>query len=218
MMYEKILENEEIKTLIKKADESMDAIGFTEHCFAHCKMVSDMTGKILISLGFDEHTVELGKIAGYMHDIGNVVNRTNHAQNGAIIAYSILSKLDFKVEDIADIVTAIGNHDEGSAFPVNEIAAALILADKCDVRKSRVRDIKDVATDIHDRVNYSVKEAKLKINEEKSEIQLRLGIDTTICPVSEYFEIFLERMLLCRKAANKLNLVFSLRINGQRLM
>ena len=217
-MFGKVKNSEIVKAYIKKADESMEAIGYTEHSFAHCSLVAETTGKILLSMGYDEHTAELGRISGYMHDIGNVINRNNHAQSGALIALSILEKMNFEIEDITKIITAIGNHDETCAFPVNEIAAALILADKCDVRRTRVRNKKDVVADIHDRVNFSVKEAKLKINDAKTEIQLRLGIDTTICPVSEYFEIFLERMILCRKAATKLGLVFSLRINGQRLM
>ncbi len=216
--FEDIKKNPMIHTMICKADESLGALGYTEHSFAHVTMVAETAGYILTELGYGERDVELARIAGYMHDIGNVVNRADHAQSGAIMAFRILDGLGMEPGEIATIITAIGNHDEATAFPVNHIAAALILADKCDVRDSRVRDKSDIEIDIHDRVNYSVKKSKLIFNEEKTEIMLKLRIDTATCSVMEYFEIFLSRMMLCSKAAKKLGLKFGLRINGQRVL
>ena len=163
---------------------------------------------ILSTLGYPEHQIELAQIAGYMHDIGNVINRVDHAQSGAVMAFRLLDNIGVDPDDIATIISAIGNHDEDTAFPVNEVAAALILADKTDVRYTRVRNRDLSSFDIHDRVNYSVKEARTSINEDKTMIVLDLTIDTDVCPVMEYFEIFLTRMLLCKKAAEKLNLIF----------
>jgi len=168
-------------------------------------------------LGYSEREAELAKIAGYLHDIGNVVNRVEHAQSGAVMAFRILDKMGADPEDIATIITAIGNHDESTAFPVNPIAAALILADKTDVRYTRVRNQAIANFDIHDRVNYSVKESKVEIVKD-SHIELCLKIETEMCTVMDYFEIFLNRMILCRKAAEKLGLEFWLIINGQRLI
>ena len=213
--FEDIKKNTMVHTLIRKADESLSALGFTEHSFAHVTMVAETASYILTEVGYGERDIELARIAGYMHDIGNVVNRVDHAQSGAIMAFRILDGLGMDPEEIATIVTAIGNHDEATAFPVNHISAALILGDKCDVRDTRVRDKSDINIDIHDRVNYSVKKSRLVFNEEKTEIVLKLRIDTSICSVMEYFEIFLSRMMLCSKAAEKLGLKFGLRINGQ---
>ncbi len=216
--YEEIKNNEAIKTYIRRADESLIALGYTEHSFPHVMKVAETAKYILLTLGYPERDAELAQIAGYLHDIGNVVNRVDHAQSGAVMAFRILDNLNASAEDTATIVTAIGNHDEGTAVPVNHIAAALILADKSDVRNSRVRN-RDLATfDIHDRVNFSVKHSALRINPEKTEIQLNLEIDPTYCAVMDYFEIFLNRMILCRKAAEKLNLKFSLIINEQQLL
>ena len=170
------------------------------------------------TMGHDERTVELAKIAGYLHDIGNLVNRKDHSQSGAVMAWSILNDMGCDPAEMATIVTAIGNHDEGTGVPVNAVAAAMILADKADVRRSRVRN-KDLATfDIHDRVNYSVKKSSLKINEDKTIVKLKLTVDTKYGSVMEYFEIFMQRMLLCRKAAEKLGLQFKLIINEQQLI
>jgi putative nucleotidyltransferase with HDIG domain len=207
-----------IHNYIKAADTSLEALGFTEHSFAHVTAVAEKAGYILETLGYDERTIELVKIAGYLHDIGNLVNRIEHSQSGAVMAFRILDKLGFPSEEIADIVTAIGNHDEGTGVPVSEFAAALILADKSDVRRNRVRNTKNIAHDIHDRVNYSVSASELKISEDKKEIALDLSIDTEYSSVTDYFEIFLERMLLCRKAAEILGMKFRLIINGQKLM
>lgn len=216
--FEEIKRNETIRTYIQKADESLNALGYTEHSFAHVTKVAECAGGILQSLGYCEHDVELVKIAAYLHDIGNLVNRADHSQSGAVMAFRILDNLNMSAEDIAAIVTAIGNHDEGTGVPVNAISAALFLADKSDVRRSRVRN-QDISTfDIHDRVNYSVKESNLALNEDKTEITLTLTLDTHYSSISEYFEIFLSRMLLCRKAAEKLNLAFHLVVNNQLVM
>ncbi|MBO5099755.1 MAG: HD domain-containing protein [Treponema sp.] len=215
---EDIINNSEIKTYIQMADKALEALGYTEHSFAHVKIVSDTVGYILSTLGFDEHTVELGKIAGYLHDIGNIVNRINHSQSGAIISFKILDHLGMSAEDISQIVMAIGNHDEGTGTPISPIAAALILADKADVRRTRVRNQNDDTFDIHDRVNYSVKESCVKINTDHTIIKVKLSIDTHYCSVMDFFEIFMERMILCKKAAEKLGLRFKLIINEQQLI
>lgn len=216
--FEDVKNNEAITTYIKMADTSLIAMGYTEHSFAHVGKVAFDSRWILETLGYSEREARLAQIAGYLHDIGNVINRIDHAQSGAVMAFRILDKMGADAEDIATIVTAIGNHDERTAFPVNAVAAALILADKCDVRDTRVRNKDHVTFDMHDRVNYSVKQSRLLIHQEKKEIELRLRIDTSICAVMDYFEIFLNRMLLCKKAAEKLDLKFILRINGQKLM
>ena len=202
---------------IKQADASLVALGYTEHSFAHVTKCAFVAAEILSTLGYDEHTIELTKIAAYMHDIGNVINRADHAQSGAVMAFRILDKLGMPAEDISAVITAIGNHDEHTAYPVNAIAAALILADKCDVRRSRVRNPRSIAFDIHDRVNYAVKESEVIIQKD-SHLELRLVIDTQMCAVMDYFEIFMSRMILCRKAAEKLGLQFKLIINEQPLM
>lgn len=216
--FEEIKKNEEIKTYIRKADESLIALGYTEHSFAHVGKVAETARYILKTLGYSDREAELAQIAGYLHDIGNVINRTDHAQSGAVMAFRILDRLGADAEDTATIITAIGNHDEGTAQAVNPIAAALILADKTDVRHSRVRNRDITDFDIHDRVNYSVKESSTRINEEKTEITLNLTIDTAFCSVMDYFEIFLGRMILCRKAAARLGLTFRLVINGQSML
>ncbi len=215
--YEKIKNDEAINTYIKKADESLIALGYTEHSFAHVSKVAETAAYILTALGYDEHTKELAKIAGYIHDIGNLVNRVEHSQSGAIMAFRLLDRLGMPPEDIATVITAIGNHDEGTGVAVNAVAAALILADKTDVRRSRVRNCDLTNFDIHDRVNYSVVSSKLEIDTESMSIILSLEIDTDISAVMDYFEIFLTRMIMCRKAAEKLSLTFRLYINGQRL-
>lgn len=218
MTYQEIRDNEEINTYIRQADMSLSALGYTEHCFAHVTIVAEKAGYILQTLGYDKRLVELAKIAGYLHDIGNLVNREEHSQSGAIIAFRILDHLDFPPEEVGLIVTAIGNHDEGTGTPVSPLAAALILADKSDVRRNRVRN-QDISTfDIHDRVNYSVKKAELKINEAHTIIKLKLSVDTRYGSVMDYFEIFMQRMILCRKAAEKLGLQFKLMINEQQLI
>ena len=216
LTYEEITKSEAIKTYIIRADESLGALGFTEHSFTHVMHVAETAGYILETMGYDERTVELAKIAGYLHDIGNLVNRKDHSQSGAVMAWSILNDMGCDPGEMATIVTAIGNHDEGTGVPVNAVAAAMFLADKADVRRSRVRN-KDMSTfDIHDRVNYSVKKSALKINEDKTLV--KLTVDTRFGSVMEYFEIFMQRMILCRKAAEKLGLQFKLIINEQQLI
>lgn len=215
--FQDVLHDESINTYISKADESLIALGFTEHSFAHVMKVAKTASDILLTLGYSEREAELAKIAGYLHDIGNVVNRVDHAQSGAVMAFRILDKMGAEPEDIATIITAIGNHDEATAYPVNAVAAALILADKTDVRYTRVRNQDFASFDIHDRVNYAVKQADIKVIKD-SHIELTLHVDTEMCAVMDYFEIFLNRMLLCRKAAEKLGLEFRLIINGQQLM
>lgn len=218
LTYDEITKSESIKTYIIRADESLEALGFTEHSFAHVIHVAQTAGYLLQTMGYDDRTVELAKIAGYLHDIGNLINRKDHSQSGALMAWSILHDLGCDPAEMATIVTAIGNHDEGTGVPVNAVAAAMILADKADVRCSRVRN-KDLSTfDIHDRVNYSVKHSSLKINGDKTLVTLDLTVDTKFGSVMEYFEIFMQRMILCRKAAEKLGLQFKLIINGQQLL
>lgn len=217
MTYEEIKQIEAVRTYIAQADASLGALGYTEHSFAHVCRVAETTGYILETLGFPERTVELGKIAGYLHDIGNLVNRVDHSQSGAIMAFRLLDQWGFDPEELSVIVTAIGNHDEGTGVPVNEVAAALILADKSDVRRTRVRTKEISDFDIHDRVNYSVTKSELKINEAHTNVKLKLFVDTRFSPVLDYFAIFTNRMLMCRRAAEKLGLQFKLIINEQQL-
>lgn len=212
---EELKKDEEISIYITRADESLRALGFTEHSFPHVTRVAETAAYLLRTLGYDEHTVEIARVAAYLHDIGNLVNRVDHSQSGAIIAFRILEHKGMPAADIATIVTAIGNHDEGTGVPVNPLAAALILADKSDVRRSRVRNPDITTFDIHDRVNDSVTSSRLEVVD--GAIRLSLEIDTDISPVMDYFEIFLARMTLCRKAAATLGLPFRLVINGQRL-
>lgn len=218
LTYNDIKNNEEIKTYIVKADQSLKALGYTEHSFAHVGLVATRAGEILSSLGYDAREVELVKIASHLHDIGNIVNRKEHSQSGAIIAFRILDKLGMSADEIATIVTAIGNHDEGTGEGVNPVASALIIADKSDVRRTRVRNNDFASFDIHDRVNYSVISSDLDIDKEGRALILKLEIDTEISPVINYFEIFLNRMLMCQKAAKTLNATFKLVINNQQIM
>ena len=218
LTYKELQKNEDVRTYVAAADATLGALGFTEHSFGHVCKVAASAKYILETLGYAEHEVELAQIAAFLHDIGNLVNRRDHAYTGGVMAFRILDKLGFSAADTALVVSAIGNHDETGGLPVNAVAAALILVDKSDVRRSRVRNVDEVSVDIHDRVNYSVTESSLTINEEHSEIKLELTIDTSISSVMEYFEIFLARMLLCKKAAITLGLEFKLRINGQRMI
>ena len=216
LTYEQVKSNKAVRTYIQRADESLIALGFTEHSFAHVTLVAETAGYILQTMGYPERTVELAKIAGFLHDIGNLVNRVDHSQSGAIMAFRILDHMDCDPEELATIVTAIGNHDEGTGQPVNAVAAALILADKSDVRRSRVRNQDHSSFDIHDRVNYSVEQSLLKISEDHTQIRLELTVDTRYGSVMDYFEIFMRRMILCRKAAETLGLQFRLSINDQQ--
>lgn len=218
LTFEEVKSDEKIKTFIKKSDETLAALGFTEHSFAHVMRVSDIAGNILQDLGYSAHEVELARISGYMHDIGNMVNRVEHSQSGGVMAFYLLNEMGMKTEDLCEIVAAIGNHDEGTGVPVSPVAAALILADKSDVRRSRVRNTDKTTFDIHDRVNYSVEKSALRINTEDKTVTLRLNVDTAYGSVMDYFEIFLGRMIMCRKAAEKLGLAFKLVINDQPLI
>lgn len=211
--YEDVRQSEEIRTYIKQADESLKEIGYTEHSFAHCTKCAKVAGDLLEQLGYDAHEVELAKIAGFMHDIGNVVNRIDHAQSGAMMAFRILDKMGMAPVDVAAVITAIGNHDELTAAAVNAVAAALIIADKTDVRRSRVRNRSTINFDIHDRVNYAAEHSEVVLDKDGKSITLNLKINTEICAVMDYFEIFTNRMLLCRKAAEFLGLQFRLKIN-----
>lgn len=216
--FDTIRDNEDIKTYIRHADASLQALGYTEHGFAHVTSVAETAAYILQTTGYSAREVELVKIAGYMHDIGNLVNRVGHSQSGATMTMRILDKLGMPADEIASVVTAIGNHDEGTGEPVSELAAALILADKSDVRRSRVRAVlRPEDFDIHDRVNYSVTASRLQINDERTAVRLSLTVDTHYSAIMEYFQIFMERMTLCRYAAKQLGLKFELFINGQQL-
>ncbi|SHG98340.1 metal dependent phosphohydrolase [Thermosyntropha lipolytica DSM 11003] len=213
-----VKENLLVKTFIQKGNEHLGQMGYTDHGFIHVSLVANRSREIMIKLGYDERTAELAGIAGYMHDLGNVVNRNGHSQSGALIAMEILRRMGMDPAEVAVIGAAIGNHDEGNGHPVNEVAAALILADKSHVHRNRVRNT-DVSTfDIHDRVNYAVKESNLIVREKEKVITMQLTIDTSICPVMEYFEIFLSRMLMCRRAADFLGCQFELIINGAKLL
>ena len=216
--FEEIKHDETIRTYIRKADESLEALGYTEHSFAHVTKVADTARYILETLGYPAHTVELAQIAGFTHDIGNIVNRVEHSQSGAVMMFRLLDHKDMPPEDIATVITAIGNHDEGTGVPVDAVSAALILADKTDVRRSRVRNLDASTFDIHDRVNYSVENSEVIINKETMEITSRLTIDTSISSVMDYFEIFLGRMVMCRKAAEFLGLKFRLVVNDQPVL
>ena len=216
--YDDVKNNEEIKIYIRMADDTMKSLKYTEHSFAHVVRTANTASQILSKMGYDERTVELGKIAGYMHDIGNVINRIDHAQSGAVMAFRLLDKMGMPAEETGKIICAIGNHDEHTAYPVNELAAALIIADKSDVRRSRVRSKADLDIDIHDRVNYAVIESHLDIDTEDKKFVLYLVIDEEISHMSEYFEIFLDRMLLCRRAAAYFQMGFEVSINDTRVM
>ena len=216
--YETVKQPEEIRTYITQADASLLALGYTEHSFAHVTRCAVVAGDLLQELGYDAHTVELCRIAAFMHDIGNVVNRNDHAQTGAVMAFRILDNMGMEPSDVAAVITAIGHHDDSTAFPVNAIAAALLLADKTDVRRSRVRNRDTINFDIHDRVNYAVEQSDLRLDQKAKTVTLTLSINTEVCAVMDYFEIFLQRMLLCRKAAEFFGLTFKLDINGLTLL
>ena len=216
--FERIKNDEAIREYIKAADRSLLALGYTEHSFAHVTRVAQVAAELLLELGYSEKDAELARIAGFMHDIGNLVNREEHSQSGAVMAFRILDNMGMPPEDIAKVVTAIGNHDEGTGIPVSPLAAALILADKSDVRRTRVRNSDLKTFDIHDRVNYSVTSSSLVIEKHKSSVTLNILIDTAISSLMDYFEIFLSRMKLCKRAAETLGLEFNLVINERKFM
>lgn len=216
--YKYIKENADIMEYIRRADETLAAMGYTEHSFAHVEKVAHDAAMILETLGYDERTVELARIAGMMHDIGNVINRIDHAQSGAVMAFRLLDNMNMPASEICSIISAIGNHDEGTGMPLDPLSAALIIADKTDVRRSRVRNQDPMTFDIHDRVNYAVTHTELSFSEDKSALRLSLTIDPEISSVMEYFEIFLQRMLLCQKSAQFLGIRFEMYVNGARLL
>lgn len=217
--YKYIKQNPDIMEYIRRADRALEAQGYTEHSFAHVEIVAQNASLILTELGYDERQIELAKIAGIMHDIGNVINRIDHAQSGAVMAFRLLDNLSMPADEICSIISAIGNHDESTAQPIDAISAALlIIADKTDVRRSRVRNTDFLTFDIHDRVNYAVEKSALYFNERKTAIVLDLKIDTEIAPVIEYFEIFLNRMLLCKRACSYLGVQFKMIVNGSSLL
>ena len=213
-----IKENKELDALIRGAQKQLNAIGYTEHGHRHISIVSKRAGDILEKLGYPERTVELTRIGGYMHDIGNCVNRVDHAHTGAILAYNILKEMGMPIEEITEIMMAIGNHDENTGTAVSDISAALILADKSDVHRDRVVN-KNLSTfDIHDRVNYAVTNANLIMDEKERKVTLNLTIDTKISPVLDYFEIFMQRTMMCKYAAKYLKIWFELIINDTKLL
>ena len=218
MTYQEIKKNEEVRAYLKKGNDNLGVLGYTDHSEAHCTVVAERAGLILKKLEYPEETIELAEIAGFMHDIGNAVNRSRHAEYGAILANELLKGTDLSLEDRITIMSAIGNHDESTGGATDPVSAALIIADKTDVRRNRVRDKDRAAFDIHDRVNYAVTEAKLKINKEKKLISLNLQIDESICTMYEYFDIFLGRMMMCRGAVEILNMKFRLTANGSKVL
>jgi len=213
-----VMKNEEVDALIIGAQKQLDGLGFTEHSHRHTSIVANRAGRILELLGYSERTIELGKIAGYLHDIGNCVNRNDHAHSGAIMAYNILKDMGMPVEERAQVVMAIGNHDEKTGTAISEISAAIILADKSDVHRDRVTNMNLSTFDIHDRVNYAVTEADLKLDEKERKIVLKLKIDTEICPVLDYFEIFMDRTMMSKYAAKYLDIWYELVINDTKLL
>ncbi len=216
--YKYIKQNPDIMEYIRRADSALEALGYTEHSFAHVERVAATSSMILSTLGYEPRTVELAKIASIMHDIGNVINRVDHAQSGAVMAFRLLDNLSMPADEICSVISAIGNHDEGTGQPLDPISAALIIGDKTDVRRSRVRNTDLLTFDIHDRVNYAVERSSVSITEDKRSIILDLCIDTEISSVLEYFEIFLDRMLLCRRASEFLNVDFGMVINGNKIL
>ena len=218
MIFDMIRKNEEVLGFIKKGNANLAVLGFTDHSVAHTGLVADKSAYILSELGYSEHDQELAKIAGFMHDIGNVINRKNHAEYGGILADSILKNTDLSLEDRITIVSAIAHHDESTGGATDVVSAALIIADKTDVRRNRVTEKDKAAFDIHDRVNYAVLENNLNINVDDKKITLELTIDESICTMYEYFDIFLGRMLMSRAAAEMLGVKFSLRVNGSRVL
>ena len=216
--YKYIKQNPDIMEYICRADKTLEAMGYTEHSFPHVERVAATSAMILETLGYDERTIELAKIASIMHDIGNIINRIDHAQSGAVMAFRLLDNMSMPADEICSVIAAIGNHDEGTAQPLDAISAAMIIADKADVRRSRVRNTDLTTFDIHDRVNYAVEMSGVSFSEDKKILILELQIDTKISSVMEYFEIFMNRMILCKRASEFLGLKFELIINGSKIL
>ena len=218
MNYKEILQDEEVKAFLQKGNENLGVMGYTDHSAKHCAIVAKRAGKILMEFGYSEHEIELAEVAGALHDIGNAINRKSHGEYGALLAYSILERLNMPLKDRIVIISAIGNHDESTGEAVDAVTAALILADKTDVRRNRVRNKAKANFDKHDRVNYAVTNSVVKVSAQKQLITLNLQIDEEICTMYEYFEIFLGRMLMCRKAAELLGARFKLTVNGRKVL
>jgi metal-dependent HD superfamily phosphatase/phosphodiesterase len=218
MTYEEIIKNEEVRALIAKGNENLGTLGFTDHSTIHTGIVAKNAGKILEAFGYSQREIELAKIAGFMHDMGNAINRKNHAEYGALLANDILRNTDMPLEDRIIVMSAIGNHDESTGKAVDAVSAALIIADKTDVRRERVRTKEPAAFDIHDRVNYAVTGQNLRIDAEDKVISLNLQIDEKICTMYEYFDIFLGRMLMSRSAAEVLGATFKIKVNGIKIL
>lgn len=218
MKYSDLKENKEIKALIEKGNSNLGVLGYTDHSQAHAALVANRTADILKKLGYKKSRIELAKMAGYMHDIGNAINRSHHAEYGAILAYDILKETDMDEKDRLTIVSAISHHDESTGVALDDVSAALIIADKTDVRRNRVREKPKASFDVHDRVNYAVTKSDLEILPEKKLIVLSLEIDEKICTMYEYFEIFLGRMMMCRKASEILGVKFRLQVNGNKVL
>ncbi len=215
--YENVSNAKELNIYLERGNEVLGVLGYTEHSRKHAAKVAVTAGKILKKLGYDEHTVELARIAGYMHDLGNSINRMDHAHTGAIMAFQFLRDWGAPPEDIAIIITAIGQHDEGSGTAIDAVSAALILADKTDVRRNRVRNQVPETFDKHDQVNYAAKSSRLKIDTSRNVITLEIELDESICSMMDYFEIFLQRMLMCKRAAERLHLRFKMTANGNKI-
>ncbi len=218
MKFEEIVKNKEILEYYERGSMILDALGYTDHSTAHTMLVAERTADILRAFGYDENLVELGKIAGFLHDIGNALNRHHHAEYGAILANEILKETDLSIDDRVLIVSAIANHDESDGVAADPVSAALIIADKTDVRRTRVREKDPMQFDIHDRVNHAVTATRLRCGKEEKRITLYLTIDENICTMYEYFDIFLDRMTMCSHAARIFDSMFSLKVNGQRVL
>ena len=213
MTYKELKKTDEINTYIEQGN----LVGYTEHSRIHASKVASTAGKILKELGYDAHQIELAKMAGYLHDMGNSINREDHAHTGALMAFRILREMGMDPADTAMVISAIGQHDEKTGAAVNPVSAALILADKTDVRRNRVRNQVKAAFDKHDRVNYAAVSSSLKIDREKQIIRLEIELDESICSIMDYFEIFLQRMLMCRRAAEILGVKFKMSANGSKI-
>lgn len=218
MTYKDIQKNKVVNAYIKKGNDNLGVLGYTDHSAGHSSLVAERAAFILTALSYDEHTVELAKIAGYMHDIGNAINRSRHAEYGALLADTILRDTDMSLEDRITVMSTIGNHDESTGTAVDAVSAAVIIADKTDVRRNRVRSVSGVNFDIHDQVNYAVTDTELLVDTEKKMITLNLTVDEEICTMYEYFEIFLGRMMMSRRAAEVLGMKFKLKVNGSKVL
>ena len=218
MTYEEIKKNPEVRALLEKGNANLGVLGFTDHSMAHCVLVAERAAQILRLLGYSDHEQELAKIAGVMHDIGNAVNRTHHAEIGAVLANAILQKTDLPLEDRITVVSAIGNHDESTGGAKDSVSAAIVIADKTDVRRNRVRSKEPEKFDVHDRVNYAVTGSNLRIDPQERKLSLNIQVDPKISTMYEYFEIFLGRMMMCRSASEMLDARFCLTVNGGKVL